>query len=76
MDSPRAVPTTAGNLVRLAPVVRSVSDWAYVVKLDAKTDGITWQRFFDKIAKQGGDGFYGAWSLAHLEPVFQDDNLR
>jgi len=51
------------------------SYWAYVVKLDAEKDGITWQRFFDKFVELGGEGFYGAWSLTHLEPVFQDGSL-
>ena len=51
------------------------SYWAYVVKLDAGKDGVTWQPFFDKFAELGGDGFYGAWSLTYLEPVFQDGSL-
>jgi perosamine synthetase len=51
------------------------SYWAYVLKLDADTTGITWQQFYDKFQEQGGDGFYGAWSLTHLEPVFQDGSL-
>ena len=51
------------------------SCWAYVVKLDTGTNDVTWQQFFDKFAELGGDGFYGAWSLTHLEPVFQDGSL-
>lgn len=51
------------------------SYWAYVVKLDAEKSDVTWQQFFDKFAELGGDGFYGAWSLTHLEPVFQDGSL-
>jgi perosamine synthetase len=51
------------------------SYWAYVVKLDAGKTGVTWQQFFDKFAELGGDGFYGAWSLTHLEPIFQDGSV-
>lgn len=51
------------------------SYWAYAVKLDAEKNDVTWQQFFDKFAELGGDGFYGAWSLTHLEPVFQEGSL-
>ena len=51
------------------------SYWAYVVKLDTGKDGVTWERFFDKFAELGGDGFYGAWSLTYLEPLFQEGPL-
>ena len=51
------------------------SYWAYVVKLDDGKNDVTWQQFFDKFVEHGGDGFYGAWSLTHLEPVFQDGSL-
>jgi perosamine synthetase len=51
------------------------SYWAYVVKLQPDKKNVTWQAFYDKFAECGGDGFYGAWSLTHLEPVFQDGSL-
>jgi perosamine synthetase len=51
------------------------SYWTYAVKLDAGKDGVTWQQFFDKFAQLGGDGFYGAWSLTYLEPLFQEGSL-
>jgi perosamine synthetase len=51
------------------------SYWAYVMKLDAGKKGVSWQQFYDKFNELGGDGFYGAWSLTHLEPVFQDGSL-
>ena len=50
------------------------SYWAYVVKLDTAA-GPTWEQFFDQFAEAGGDGFYGAWSLTYLEPMFQDGSL-
>lgn len=49
------------------------SYWAYTLRLD--NDGVDWQQFFDKFAEFGGDGFYGAWSLTYLEPLFQDGSL-
>ena len=51
------------------------SYWSYVVKLDTGKDGVTWEQFFDKFAELGGDGFYGAWSLTYLEPLFQEGSL-
>ena len=50
------------------------SYWAYAVKL-AADDGVSWDRFFDKFVELGGDGFYGAWRLTYLEPLFQDGSL-
>jgi perosamine synthetase len=52
------------------------SYWAYVLKLDPAKKDVTWQQFYDKFNELGGEGFYGAWSLTHLEPVFQDGSLR
>jgi perosamine synthetase len=49
------------------------SYWAYAMKLDG--DAVEWQAFFDKFAEFGGEGFYGAWSLTYLEPLFQDGTL-
>jgi perosamine synthetase len=51
------------------------SYWAYTVKLDTGKDGVTWEQFFDKFAELGGDGFYGAWGLTYLEPLFQEGSL-
>ena len=51
------------------------SYWAYVLKLDVDKNDLTWQEFYDKFVELGGDGFYGAWSLTYLEPVFQDGSL-
>jgi perosamine synthetase len=50
------------------------SYWAYTMQLD--TDhGPSWEQFYEKFAELGGDGFYGAWSLTYLEPLFQDGSL-
>lgn len=51
------------------------SYWAYVMKLDTGKSGVTWQQFYDKFNELGGDGYYGAWSLTYLEPVFRDGSL-
>jgi perosamine synthetase len=51
------------------------SYWAYAMTLDTERGGVTWQQFFDKFVELGGDGFYGAWSLTYLEPIFQDGSL-
>jgi perosamine synthetase len=49
------------------------SYWSYVVRLDR--DDITWERLFDTYEKHGGDGFYAAWKLTYMEPMFQNMNL-
>ncbi len=43
--------------------------WTFVVKLDR--DDITWHDFRRKFLEFGGEPFYGAWRLNHLEPVFR-----
>ena len=47
------------------------SYWAYAVLLDVDDAKLGWQAFYDKFVEFGGEGFYGAWSLSYLEPVFQ-----
>lgn len=49
------------------------SYWSYVVRLDK--DDVTWERFFDSFVKNGGDGFYAAWKLTYMEPIFQTMNM-
>lgn len=51
------------------------SYWAYAVRLDAPESDVSWQQFYDKFNELGGDGFYGAWSLTYLEPIFQDGTI-
>lgn len=47
------------------------SYWAYAMVLDVEDSKISWQAFYDKFVEFGGEGFYGAWSLTYLEPVFR-----
>lgn len=47
------------------------SYWAYTLRIDARESVLPWQDIYDKFVEYGGDGFYGAWSLTYLEPVFQ-----
>lgn len=37
-----------------------------------KTLGVSWQEFRKEFISNGGDGFYGAWSVPWKEPVFTD----
>ena len=34
--------------------------------------GVSWEDFRKEYMKQGGDGIYGAWSVAYLEPVIAE----
>ncbi|MFA5089589.1 MAG: DegT/DnrJ/EryC1/StrS family aminotransferase [Candidatus Omnitrophota bacterium] len=34
-----------------------------------KNIGVSWENFRKEYIRQGGDGIYGAWSVAYLEPV-------
>jgi perosamine synthetase len=51
------------------------SYWTYAVQLDAGDAGPRWEQFYDKFVEFGGEGFYGAWSLTYLEPIFQDGTV-
>jgi len=44
--------------------------WSYSVVLDTKNPEKDWYRFRDLFQKNGGDGFYAAWKLSYLEPLF------
>ncbi len=45
------------------------SYWTYVMTLDVKQKPITWLDFREGFRNNGGDRFYGAWSLSYLEPA-------
>lgn len=47
------------------------SYWAYVMKLDVNQKNITWMEFRECFRKNGGDRFYGTWSLSYLEPALE-----
>ena len=43
-----------------------------VVYEGLETIGVTWEDFRKEYIQQGGDGIYGAWSVAYLEPVIAE----
>jgi len=51
------------------------SYWAYTVVMDKSVDAGLWEKFYEKFIEFGGEGFYGAWSLTYLEPIFQNGIL-
>ncbi len=46
--------------------------WNYAAKITR--DDIVWADFLDAFMDMGGDGFYGTYQPAHLEPVFANLN--
>jgi perosamine synthetase len=46
------------------------SYWTYVLKLE-NGGAFDWYTFRRQYLKNGGDRFYAAWQLTHLEPVFR-----
>ncbi|NUQ64051.1 MAG: DegT/DnrJ/EryC1/StrS family aminotransferase [Pirellulales bacterium] len=42
--------------------------WTYPIKIER--DDVEWSAFHHRFVELGGDGFYGAYSPAHLEEVF------
>ena len=46
--------------------------WTYAARI--ARDDIVWADFLATFIELGGDGFYGAYQPAHLEPVFADLN--
>jgi perosamine synthetase len=56
------------------------SYWTFVMKLDEEKANISWKQFRNLYLKNGGDKFYGAWSLNYLEPSligkeFEENNI-
>jgi len=49
------------------------SYWTWVCKLDLEY--VSWEKFRDTFIGFGGDGFYGAWKLTYMEPMFKNRNL-
>ena len=56
------------------PADRVNSYWAFVMALDTKK--VDWFAFRKKFMELGGDGVYGAWKLAYLEPMFRTQEFR
>jgi len=57
------------------------SYWTYVLRIDEDHTNISWDMFRDQFIKNGGESFYGAWSLCYLEPAleglsFKQNNIR
>ena len=46
--------------------------WNYAVRI--MRDDIVWSKFLSAFIELGGDGFYGAYQPAHLEPIFANLN--
>ena len=44
--------------------------WAYTAALGEGAP--SWREFYQAFIRHGGEGFYGAWSLTYLEPIFQN----
>lgn len=51
------------------------SYWAYTIVMDESFDVSFWDKFYEKFIEFGGEGFYGAWGVTYLEPVFQSGIL-
>lgn len=47
------------------------SYWAFVLRIDEENSGISWKEFRRAFLEEGGEPFYGAWSLTYLEPAFE-----
>ena len=53
------------------------SYWALGVKYEGfQSIGLSWEEFRKEYISAGGDGFYGAWSVPYLEPVFENRNFE
>ncbi len=48
------------------------SYWTYAFALRTDAPEVDWFRFRTKFQENGGDGFYAAWKLSYMEPLFQD----
>jgi perosamine synthetase len=48
------------------------SFWSYSVLLDTDEPETDWYKFRDLFVKNGGHGFYAAWKLGYMEPLFQN----
>ncbi|MFH1683611.1 MAG: DegT/DnrJ/EryC1/StrS family aminotransferase [Candidatus Margulisiibacteriota bacterium] len=46
------------------------SYWTYVLRLDTSKKQVSWSDFRASFLYNGGQPFYGAWSINYLEPAF------
>ncbi|MEN0057472.1 MAG: DegT/DnrJ/EryC1/StrS family aminotransferase [Bdellovibrio sp.] len=49
------------------------SYWAYACVLETTNPEKDWYIFRDIFQKNGGDGYYAAWKLSYMEPLFQGE---
>ena len=49
------------------------SYWAYACVLETQNPEKDWYIFRDIFQKNGGDGYYAAWKLSYMEPLFQGE---
>ena len=47
----------------------------WTLAVSNKHSDVGWHDFYDLFTANGGDGFYGAWKLTYLEPMFENLNL-
>lgn len=47
--------------------------WSYAVVLETDTPETDWYEFRRLFQRNGGHGYYAAWKLGYLEPLFQED---
>lgn len=50
--------------------------WAYAMVMDTPDPRRDWYRFRDLFQSKGGDGYYAAWKLSYMEPLFLDEVQR
>jgi perosamine synthetase len=48
------------------------SYWSYSMILNTNNPEIDWYKFRNLFIKNGGDGFYAAWKLSYMEPLFMN----
>ena len=47
----------------------------WTLAVSNKHSDVGWHGYCDLFTANGGDGFYGAWKLTYLEPMFENLNL-
>jgi len=53
------------------PKDRVHSYWTFAMKLDVSKARVSWSEFRKAFRSNGGEPFYGAWSLSYLEPSLE-----
>jgi len=47
------------------------SYWTFAVKLNRNKNNVSWKEVCKVFLEEGGEPFYGAWSLSYLEPALE-----